>query len=299
MGDFFSSSRRSGGLTMKFLALLFVVGVAQCGLVKREAEAKAESKADAGHYKSVSAPRCTSVPEKQCQQRELVKPKKVCHEEFDEIVDTTYTEHCKEVVTTECVQVAEHTRHSSAVVGQDSKVVATGVGATAERIVSHGPISHTGYSSYGSSLYKKRAAEAEAEPKADPAAVADAEAAYGYTSGHVKSAPRCNSTPVKTCEKVPHEKKRRIAKTLCKEVVDIATIEDCEIVTTTQCTQEAKHVERHSAVVGHDTRVGPSAVVATQHAGTVVSSPVVASYGSRTYSTGLGSIRRVGGYGRY
>jgi len=283
---------------MRFFALIFVVGVAQCGLVKRDAEAKAESKADPG-YKSVSAPQCRSVPEKQCKQRNIEKPKNVCHEEFDEIVDTTYTEHCKEVITTECVQVAEHTRHSSAVVGQDSKVVATGVGATAERIVSHGPISHTGYSSYGSSLYKKREAEAEAEPKADPAAVADAEAAYGYTSGHVKSAPRCNSTPVKTCEKVPHEKKRRIAKTLCKEVVDIATIEDCEIVTTTQCTQEAKHVERHSAVVGHDTRVGPSAVVATQHAGTVVSSPVVASYGSRTYSTGLGSIRRVGGYGRY
>merc|ERR1711936_1277691 len=228
--DFFSSSRRSGGLTMKFLALLFAVGVAQCGLVKREAEAKAESKADAGHYKSVSAPRCTSVPQKQCKQREIVKPKKVCHEEFDEIVDTTYTEHYKEVVTTECVQRAQHTRHSSAVVGQDSKVVATGVVATPERVVSHGPISHTGYASYGSSLYKKREAEAEAEPKADPEADADA-ANYGYSSGHVKSAPECRSTPVKTCEQVPHERKRKVAKTVCKEVVDITYVEDCEVVT--------------------------------------------------------------------
>merc|ERR1712002_722018 len=295
MGDFFSASRR---LKMKFLALVFVVGVAQCGLVKREADAKAESKADAGHYKSVSAPQCRSVPEKQCKQRNIEKPKNVCHEEFDEIVDTTYTEHCKEVVTTECVQTAEHTRHSSAVVGHDSKVVATGVVATPERVVSHGPISHTGYASYGSSLYKKREAEAEAEPKADPEADADA-ANYGYSSGHVKSAPRCSSTPVKTCEQVPHETKRKVAKTVCKEVVDIVVIEDCEVVTTTQCTQEEKRVDTHSAVVGHDTRVGPSAVVATHHAGVVASSPVVASYGATSYSTGLGSIRRIGGYGRY
>merc|ERR1712055_95909 len=298
MGHFFSSSRSSVEFTMKFLALLFFVGVAQCGLVKREAEAKAESKADAGHYKSVSAPLCTSVPEKQCKQRELVTPKKVCHEEFDEIVDTTYTEHCTEVVTTECKQIAQHTSHSSAVVGQDSKVVATGVGATPERVVSHGPISHTGYASYGSSLYKKREAEAEAEPKADPEADADA-ATYGYSSGHVKSAPRCSSTPVKTCEQVPHETKRKVAKTLCKQVDDITYVEDCEVVTRTQCTQRSEHVETHSAVVGHDTRVGPSAVVATHHAGTVPSSPVVASYGATSYSTGLGSIRRIGGYGRY
>merc|ERR1719260_263321 len=228
---------------MRFFALLFVVSVAQCGLVKRDAEAKAESKADAGVYGSVSQPRCSSVPEKQCKQRNIEKPKNVCHEEFDEIVDTTYTEHCKEVITTECVQVAEHTRHSSAVVGQDSKVVATGVGATPERVVSHGPISHSGYASYGSSLYKKREAEAEAEPKADPEADADA-ANYGYSSGHVKSAPRCSSTPVKTCKQVPHDRKRKVAKKVCKQVVDIVVIEDCEVVTTTRCIQRSEHVER-------------------------------------------------------
>merc|ERR1711915_234795 len=62
------------------------------------------------------------------------KPKKVCHDEYDEIVDTTIIEKCEEIITTKCEQVSTQARHSSGVVGHDSKVVATGVAASPERL---------------------------------------------------------------------------------------------------------------------------------------------------------------------
>jgi len=272
---------------MKFFAILFCVGFAQSGLVRREAEA--EAKADAGGYGAVSQPICKSVPEKTCTPRNVEKPKQVCHDEYDEIVDTTITEHCEEVITTKCEQVSTQTRHSSGVVGQDSKIVATGVIASPERVVSHGHISSNvgaSYGSYGSSSYGKREAEAEAEPKAD----ADA-ANYGYKSGLAKSAPICHSVPQKMCNKVPVNNSRKVKKTVCKTVVDIDIIEDCKEVITTHCEQTSQKVAHHSAVVGHDTRVGPPAVVDT-HA-------VVSSYGASGYGSSLGAIRRFGGYGRY
>lgn len=282
---------------MKFFAILFCVGFAQSGLVRREADA--EAKADAGSYGAISQPICKSVPEKTCTPRNVEKPKQVCHDEYDEIVDTTITEHCEEVITTKCEQVSTQSRHSSGVVGQDSKVVATGVIASPERVVSHGHISSSAgasYGSYGGSSYGKR--EAEAEPKA----VADG-ANYGYNSGHTKSAPICHSVPQKMCNKIPVNNSRKVKKTICKTVVDIDIIEDCKEVITTHCEQTSQKVAHHSAVVGHDTRVGPAAVVGT-HA--VAGSSYLASnavagstYGASGYGSGLGAIRRFGGYGRY
>merc|ERR1712029_381427 len=126
-----------------------------------------------------------------------------CHTEYDEIVDTTVTEHCEEVITTTCQQTSTHTRHHSAVVGTDSKIVAT-VAATAPVAVAAGPGVVSGYSAR---VYGKREADAEAEPTAE----ADADAGhYGYAAPAAVSAPLCESVPVKKCNKVPVSTSRKV-----------------------------------------------------------------------------------------
>ena len=85
---------------------------------------------------------CISVPEKVCKDRTIETPRQVCHTEHNKIVDTTITEHCEETITTKCEQVSSQTRHSSGVVGHDSKVVATGIVASPEVTVSHGIAAH-------------------------------------------------------------------------------------------------------------------------------------------------------------
>ena len=83
---------------------------------------------------SVSTPNCHSVPEIKCVPRAVETPRKVCHQEYDEVVDTTITEHCKEVITTTCQQVIL----TSNIVGHESKVVATNVASTPLVTVEHG-----------------------------------------------------------------------------------------------------------------------------------------------------------------
>ena len=179
-------------------------------------------------------------------------------------MDTTITEHCEEVITTTCQQTSTHTKHSSAVVGHDTKVVATGVAA--------GPVAVAGY---GAHVVKAGYGKREAEPEAD----AEAEPGYGYGAvGPVAaSAPVCESVPVRKCNKVPVSTPRKVGRTVCKTVTDITTIEDCQETVTTECTQTSTKVATHSKVVGTDTKVGPAAVVAT-HAAPAVA-PVVAGYG--------------------
>merc|ERR1711874_62574 len=279
---------------MKIFAILCCVGYTQAFLVRREAAPEAEADAEAGVYgygavapAAVSAPVGNSVPEKVCKDRTIESPRKVCHEEHDEIVDTTITEHCEEVITTKCEQVSTHSRHSSAVVGQDSKVVATGIVASPEVTVAHGVAAH-GVAGYGAVAagpvvgavghgavvggvahagYGKREAEAEADAEAEPG--------YGYASPVATSAPVCSSVPVKTCNKVPVHTPRKIARTVCKEVVDIQIIQDCTETISTTCTQQSVQQSHSSAVVGADTRVGPEAVVAT-HGTVAVAAPAVA-----------------------
>merc|ERR1711939_972217 len=308
--------KRSGGkfsphlihfLIMKFFAIIAFVGYTQAFLVRREAAPEADADADAGYGygavspAAVSAPVCNSVPEKVCKDRTIETPRKVCHTEHDEIVDTTITEHCEEVITTKCEQTSTQSRHSSAIVGQDSKVVATGVVASPEVIVAHGASVH-GVSGYGAvatgpvvstvgagavvgGVVGGVVASGYGKPEAD----ADADAGYGYASPVATSAPLCNSVPVRTCNKVPVSTPRKIAKTVCKEVVDIKIIKDCTDTVSTTCTQQSVQQSHSSAVVGADTRVGPEAVVATH--GTVAvgvaaapavavgAAPVVAAYG--------------------
>ena len=75
---------------------------------------------------------------------------------------------------------------------------------------------------------------------------------------------------------------RRIAKTVCATHVDVTTIEDCKEVITTECSQTSQKVATHSHVVGHDTKVEPSAVVAHAHVAppaVAVAAPAVAVVG--------------------
>merc|ERR1712212_1174090 len=255
-----SSSPLLKNIKMKAFVIVCIIGLAQSGLVRRDAEPDAspdaapDAEADPGYayaQGAVSAPVCHSVPEKTCVPRQVETPRKVCHQEYDEILDTVITQHCEEVVTTTCQQVSQTAHHTSAIVGQDSKIVATGHGhavvahghAVAAPVRSHGAVGH-----HGHHLGKR---DAEAEP------------GYAYASSPVVSAPVCNSVPVKQCKDVPVSTPRKVAKTVGATHVDVTTIEDCKEVITTQCSQTSQKVATHSAVVGHDTKVGPAAVVAT------------------------------------
>merc|ERR1712212_521792 len=280
-----SSSPLLKNIKMKAFVIVCIIGLAQSGLVKRDAEPDAspdaapDADADPGYayaQGAVSAPVCHSVPEKTCVPRQVETPRKVCHQEYDEILDTVITQHCEEVVTTTCQQVSQTAHHTSAIVGQDSKIVATGVVATPAVTVAHGHPVAAGHGhavvAHGHAVaapvhshgavghYGKR--DADAEPDAD--ADAEADAGYGYAhAAPVVSAPVCNSVPVKQCKDVPVSTPRKVAKTVCATHVDVTTIEDCKEIITTQCSQTSQKVATHSAVVGHDTKVGPAAVVAT------------------------------------
>merc|ERR1712027_102561 len=264
-------------IIMKFFAVLLCVSASSAFLVRREAEPDAKADAEAGHYGyaggAVSAPVCTSVPVKECVPRNVETPRKECHQEYDEIVDTTITEHCEEVVTTTCQQVSTQTHHSAAVVGHDSKVVATGVASHPVAVAHAAPVAVAHHAGYG-----KREADADAEPTAE----AEADAGhYGYAAPLVKAAPICESVPVKKCNKVPVSTPRKVARTVRKTVVDITTIEDCKETITTECKQVSTKVAHSSAVVGHDTKVGPAEVVAHAAAPAVAvapAAPVVAGY---------------------
>merc|ERR1712168_198689 len=288
-------------LIMKFALILCFFGFSQAFVVRREAEAEADADAFGIGYgaspRAVSAPVCKSVPQKVCKDRTIETPRKVCHTEHDEIVDTTVTKHCQTTTTTKCEQTSSQTRHSSNIVGSDSKVVSTGVIASPEVTVARGAstpgggvsgytagtsgaaagygaggaitstgvlgttglIGSTGVVSNGASLgyYGKREADADAEAYAG---------FYGYGSNGVRpvstSAPICRSVPVRTCNKVPVNRPRKVAKTVCKTVTDIKVIKDCTDTVSTTCTQQSVQQSHSSAVVGSNSKVGPSAVVA-------------------------------------
>merc|ERR1711887_146290 len=326
-GDHFSSiSKHLVGKNlnpiMKFISIICFFGFSQAFVVRREAEPDADADAFGIGYgaspRAVSAPVCKSVPQKVCKDRTIETPRKVCHTEHDEIVDTTVTEHCQTTTTTKCEQTSSQTRHSSNIVGSDSKVVSTGVIASPEVTVARGASTHggvvSGYTAgtsgaaagygagggitstgvigttgligsslgYGGVPYGKREADADAEADAG---------FYGYGSNGVSpvstSAPICRSVPVRTCNKVPVNRPRKVAKTVCKTVTDIKVIKDCTDTVSTTCTQQSVQQSHSSAVVGSDSKVGPSAVVANH--GTV-------SLGNAGVAGGYGTGAVVGGY---
>merc|ERR1712002_197700 len=344
MGDHFSSkSRHLVGrhlnLIMKFISILCFIGFSQAFVVRREAEAEADADGFGIGYgaspRAVSTPVCKSVPQKVCKDRTIETPRKVCHTEHDEIVDTTITEHCQTTTTTKCEQTSSQVRHSSNIVGSDSKVVSTGVIASPEVTVSQGASVHggavSGYSAgtsgaisgygaggaisstgvigstgiigstglvgsgaslgYGGVTYGKREADADAEADAG---------LYGYGSNGVSpvstSAPICRSVPVRTCNKVPVNRPRKTAKTVCKTVTDIKVIKDCTDTVSTTCTQQSVQQSQYSAVVGSDSKVGPSAVVAN-HGTVSVGSAGVAGGVAGGVVSGYGTGAIVGGYG--
>merc|ERR1712002_1055067 len=341
MGDHFSSSAkhlvgRNLNLIIKFFSILCFIGFNQAFVVRREAEAEADADGFGIGYgaspRAVSTPVCKSVPQKVCKDRTIETPRKVCHTEHDEIVDTTITEHCQTTTTTKCEQTSSQTRHSSNIVGSDSKVVSTGVIASPEVTVAQGASVHggavSGYSAgtagaiagngaggligstgiigatglvgtgaslgYGTSLgyggvsYGKRDAEADADA-----------GLYGYGSTGVSpisaSAPICRSVPVRTCNKVPVNRPRKTAKTVCKTVTDIKVIKDCTDTVSTTCTQQSVQQSQYSAVVGSDSKVGPSAVVANHGTVSVGSTSVAGGYGTGALVGGFSSGGLLGG----
>merc|ERR1712168_1772814 len=331
MGDHFSPKHLVGrnlNLIMKFTSLICFFGFSQAFVVRREADADADAFGIGygASPRAVSAPVCKSVPQKVCKDRTIETPRKVCHTEHDEIVDTTVTEHCQTTTTTKCEQTNSQTRHSSNIVGSDSKVVSTGVIASPEVTVAQGASTHGGVvSGYtagtsgaaagygaggaiigttgligspgvvnnGASLgygYGKREADADTEADAG---------FYGYGSNGVSpvstSAPICRSVPVRTCNKVPVNRPRKTAKTVCKTVTDIKVIKDCTDTVSTTCTQQSVQQSQYSAVVGSDSKVGPSAVVANHGTVSVGSTSVAGGYGTGALVGGFSSGGLLGG----
>jgi len=320
---------------MRFLAVICIIGFAQGAVVKRDADPDnlglgygagiVTGGVTGVSPAQVSQPVCNSIPEKVCKDRTVETPRKVCHTEHDEIIDTTITEHCEERVTTKCEQVSSQTRHSQAIVGSDSKVVATGIVASGEATVAVGPSLATGtvagygaggaiatggivatgglavgsgyadgYGYSGLASYAKRDADADA----DAGFAAGIVAANTGVSPVSTSAPICRSVPVRHCNQVPVNRPRKVAKTVCKTVVDIKIIKDCTDTVRTTCTQQSVQHSKSSAVVGSNSRDGPYAVVA-EH-GTVSvgasSTPIgAAPIGGYTSGGILGGSTIIGG----
>jgi len=286
---------------MKFLAVICFIGFTQGAVVKRDADPDnlglgygagiVTGGVTGVSPAQVSQPVCNSIPEKVCKDRTVETPRKVCHTEHDEIIDTTITEHCEERVTTKCEQVSTQTRHSQAIVGSDSKVVATGIVASGEAVVATGPSiatgAVTGYGAGGaiatggivatgglavgsgyadgygySGLASTYSGYAKRDADADAGFAAGIVAANTGVSPVSTSAPICRSVPVRHCNQVPVNRPRKVAKTVCKTVVDIKIIKDCTDTISTTCTQQSIQQSHSSAVVGSNSRDGPYAVVA-------------------------------------
>merc|ERR1712055_725238 len=182
-----------------------------------------------------------------------------------------------ERVTTKCEQVSSQTRHSQAIVGSGEATVAVGpslatgtvAGYGAGGAIATGGIVATGglavgsgyadgYGYSGLASYAKRDADADA----DAGFAAGIVAANTGVSPVSTSAPICRSVPVRHCNQVPVNRPRKVAKTVCKTVVDIKIIKDCVDTISTTCTQQSIQQSHSSAVVGSNSRDGPYAVVA-------------------------------------
>merc|ERR1711942_6535 len=228
MGDHFSSSTKGGKKTsskfkMQFLVLILSVSLAYGAVApqKREAEASPGQSYSSG-------PQCHDKKDRQCSKTPKQTSRQECHEEYDVIVDTTYIEECEDIITTHCQETSQQVHRSSAVVGQDSKVVGRG---------------YSGYGGYG---IGKR--EADAEPKAD--AKADAKPGQSYSTG-----PKCHDKKDRQCRKIPKQNSRKVPRKECKTIVDTTYIENCQDIITTHCQETHQKVSHSSAVVGHDSQV--------------------------------------------
>merc|ERR1711942_410186 len=302
LSSFYKVGRRlsSPVSIMKFFAFLFFVGFSASAIVKRDAEPEAEAEPSGyrtGGYSS--APVCSETPVRECKPRQIENPRQVCQTVYDTHEDTVVTEHCEEIVTTQCTQTSQSATHHSGVVGQTTRLVETGVPrainhGAAHAVVGHGVGGHAiAGASYGVGHHYKR--EAEAEPEAEAygygRTVAAAPHAVGYVAPVAEqvSAPVCNSVPEKRCNSVPHSTPRKVARTVCDTVVDITTIEDCHETVTRVCQQTSTSHASHSAVVGHDTQVVATGVDVAHH-GTVAVGPTVVGHGAVSHGIGSGVV---------
>merc|ERR1712121_201136 len=135
-----------------------------------------------------------------------------------------------------------------------------GIVSTGGLAVGSGYADGYGYSGVASTYsgYAKRDADADA----DAGFAAGIVAANTGVSLVSTSAPICRSVPVRHCNQVPVNRPRKVAKTVCKTVVDIKIIKDCTDTISTTCTQQSVQQSHSSAVVGTNSHDGPYAVVA-------------------------------------
>ena len=230
---------------MKFLAILLFAGASQAFLVRREAEADAEAEPGYGYsHGAVSAPVCNSVPVITCNPRQVETPRQECHQEYDEIVDTTITEHCEEVITTTCQQTSTKAIHTRHVVGHDSKVVATNVAASVPVTVAKGAPVHghhgPAHAAVGPAAHHlgRREAEAEADPEAGvlhaaphhAAVIGPAPAPAVHETPLEISEPVCHSVPVKKCENVPTHVPRYVNRQGKKKILKNEKFGNCLVV---------------------------------------------------------------------
>merc|ERR1712215_91963 len=215
MGDHFSSSISGGKslsskFTMQSLVHILSISLVYGAItpVKREADAEPGNSYSTG-------PQCHDRKDRQCHKTPKQSSHDVCHEEYDVVVDTTYIESCKDIITTHCEETSQKVHHSSHVVGHDSKVV------------SHG---HVGYG------HGKR--EAEAEP------------GYVHSTG-----PKCHDKKDRQCARTPKQHSRKIPRKVCKTIVDTTYIEQCTDIIRTHCKETTQQVHHSSHVVGHDSKV--------------------------------------------
>merc|ERR1712243_312406 len=146
---------------------------------------KREAEAEPGYS---TGPKCHDKKDRQCHKKPVQNERKVPRPVCKTVVDTTYIEECEETFTTQCHTAVTQVHHSSAVVGHDTQVVA-----------------HT----HGHAGYKKREADADAEP------------GYGYSSGpqcHAKKDRQCHKKPVQSSHKVPRQVCVPVAREECHPV---------------------------------------------------------------------------------
>merc|ERR1711909_242961 len=183
---------------MKFLSFLLCVSRTAASIVRREAEP--------GGYGA--EPQCTVTPVKECKQRTVETPKKVCQTVVDKHEDTVVTETCEEEITTTCVQVSSTKHHSSKVVDTGSALVETGV----PRPILTKSVQHV-----------------------SAPVVHHAPAPVVHSAPAQTSPPECTSIPVKTCSHTPVSKPRHVSRVVCETVVDITHVEDCTETITKSC----------------------------------------------------------------
>merc|ERR1711909_207920 len=214
---------------MKFLSFLLCVSLTAAAIVRREAEP--------GGYGA--EPQCTVTPVKECKQRTVETPKKVCQ-----------------------TVVAKH--DSSKIVDRSSSLVETGV----PRQIETKSVQHTGGRQVVSSGYSKREAQPDfvrkySRPststryvsKPAPVVVHHVSAPVVKTAPAQTSPPECTSTPVKTCKNTPVSTPRQVSRQVCETVVDITYVEDCTETITKSCASSSTSHSATSRVTGHDLQV--------------------------------------------